>query len=122
LNRLFKFGVCLLLVLGMTQSLFASDGDESNRSGKFIKIGAGLMIGGGALAAVGGANAFEDGGAAAFYSGIAVFGAGTGMLIWGLSNRSLKLRDSLEAAQSRSFVVGVSVLRNGGAAGAVLRW
>ncbi len=82
------------------------------------------MIGGGVLTAVGGANGFDSGGSAAFYSGIAVLGAGTGLLLWGRSNRSrsYELRDSLDAAQSRSFIVGVSLLRKGGAAGAVLRW
>jgi hypothetical protein len=46
------------------------------------------------------------------------------MLLWGRANRSnpLKLQDSLEDAQTRSFVVGVSLLRRGGAAGAILRW
>ena len=124
MNRLFKFVVCLLICLGATQTLFAGDSPSTTKSGKFIKIGAGLMVGGGVLAAVGGANAFEDGGPTAFYSGLAIFGAGTGMLIWGLSNRSdsHKLQDSLDAAQSRSFIVGVSLLRKGGAAGAVLRW
>ncbi|MCI0612490.1 hypothetical protein L0244_05830 [bacterium] len=123
MSRLFKFVVCLL-VLGTTQSLFASDSFQTTQSGSFTKIGAGFMVGGGVLAAFGGANGFENGGSAAFYSGIAMLGAGTGMLLWGRANRSnsLKLQDSLEAAQTRSFVVGVSLLRKGGAAGAVLRW
>jgi hypothetical protein len=122
LNRLFKFVVCLLICLGATQSLFANDNFQATQSGSFNKIGASMMIGGGVLAAVGGANGFENGGSAAFYSGIAVLGAGTGMFLWGRSKRSYELRDSLDAAQSRSFIVGVSLLRKGGAAGAVLRW
>lgn len=121
MNRLFKFVVCLL-ILGTTQSLFANDNFHTTQSKSFTTIGTGLMVGGGVLAAFGGANGFENGGSAAFYSGIAVLGAGTGMLLWGRSKRSYELRDSLEAAQSRSFIVGVSLLRNGGAAGAILRW
>ena len=125
MNRLFKFVVCLLICFGATQTLFANDSFHSGQYGNFSKIGAGLMVGGGVLAAVGGTNAFENGSSAAFYSGIAVLGAGTGMLLWGLSNNrshSLKLEDSLEAAQARSFIIGVALLRKGGAAGAVLRW
>lgn len=123
MNRLFKFVVCLLVFLGATQTLFASDNFHITQTGSFTKVGAGLMLGGGVLAAVGGINGF-DSGSASFYSGLAVLGAGTGMLLWGRSSRAnaLKLQDSLEAAQSRSFVVGVSLLRKGGAAGAVLRW
>ncbi|HEY7160813.1 MAG TPA: hypothetical protein VH815_06110 [Acidobacteriota bacterium] len=121
MNRLFKFVVCLL-ILGTTQSLFASDNFHKTQSASFTTIGTGLMVGGGVLAAFGGANGFENGGSAAFYSGIAALGAGTGMMLWGRSKRSYELRDSLEAAQSRSFIVGVSLLRNGGAAGAILRW
>jgi hypothetical protein len=122
LNRLFKLVVCLLLVLGATQSAFAADNFQRTQSANLTNIGTGLLIGGGILTAVGSANGFENGGSASFYSGIAVLGAGTGMLLWGHSKRGYELRDSLEAAQSRSFVVGVSLLRNGGAAGAVLRW
>lgn len=124
LNRLFKFVVCLLICLGTTQTLFANDSFHTTQSGSFTKIGAGFMVGGGVLAAFGGTNGFENGGSAAFYSGIAMLGAGTGMLLWGRANRSnsLKLQDSLEAAHTRSFIVGVSLLRKGGAAGAVLRW
>jgi hypothetical protein len=115
------FVVCLLL-LGATQSGFAGDNFHRTQSQNFTTIGTGLLIGGGVLAAFGGANGFENGGSPAFYSGIAALGAGTGMLLWGRSKRALELRDSLEAAQSRSFIVGVSLLRNGGAAGAILRW
>ena len=122
MNRLFKFVVCLLIVLGAAQSLFAGDSFHQTQSQNFKTIGTSLLIGGGVLAAVGTANGFDNGGSAAFYSGIAVLGAGTGMLLWGRSKRSYELRDTLEAAQSRSFIVGVSLLRNGGAAGAVLRW
>lgn len=123
MNRLFMVVVCLLICFGATQTLFANDSVHSGNSGSFMKLGVGLMVGGGILTAVGGAKTFENGGAAALYSGIAVFGTGTGMLLWGLSNRShYSLEDSLEDAQSRSFVVGVSLLRKGGAAGAILRW
>ena len=122
MNRLFKFVVCLLIVLGVTETVFAGDSFHRTQSKKFTTIGTGLLIGGGVLAAVGTANGFENGGSSTFYSGIAVLGAGTGMLLWGRSKRAYELRDSLEAAQSRSFIVGVSLLRNGGAAGAVLRW
>jgi hypothetical protein len=115
------FVVCLL-ILATGQSLFASDHFHKTQFQNFTTIGTGLMIGGGVLAAFGGANGFENGGSGAFYSGIAVLGAGTGMLLWGRSKQALELRDSLEAAQSRSFIVGVSLLRNGGAAGAILRW
>ena len=121
MNRLFKLVVCLL-ILGTTQSLFASDSFHPTQSGSITTIGTGLMVGGGVLAAFGGVNGFGNGGSAAFYSGIAVLGAGTGMLLWGRSKRTYELRDSLEAAQTRSFIVGVSLLRKGGAAGAVLRW
>lgn len=122
MNRLFKFVVCLLIVLGTTQSLFAGDSFHRTQSQNFTTIGTSLLIGGGVLTAIGTANRFENGGSSAFYSGIAILGAGTGMLLWGRSKRAYELRDSLEAAQSRSFIVGVSLLRNGGAAGAVLRW
>ncbi|MCI0445452.1 hypothetical protein L0152_19845 [bacterium] len=124
MNRLFKFVVCLLICFGATQTLLANDSYQTTQSGSFTKIGAGFMVGGGVLAAFGGANGFENGGSAAFYSGIAVLGAGTGLLLWGRASRSnsLKLQDSLEAAQTRSFIVGVSLLRKGGAAGAVVRW
>jgi hypothetical protein len=122
LNRLCKFVVCLLIVLGAAQSLFAGDSFHRTQSQNFTTIGTGLLIGGGVLAAVGTANGFENGGSASFYSGMAVLGAGTGMLLWGRSKHSYELRDTLEAAQARSFIVGVSLLRNGGAAGAILRW
>lgn len=120
MNRLFRFVVCLL-ILGTTQSLFASDSFHPTQSRNITTIGTGLMVGGGVLTAFG-ANDFRNGGSAAFYSGIAVLGAGTGMLLWGRSKRACELRDSLESAQTRSFIVGVSLLRKGGAAGAVLRW
>jgi hypothetical protein len=122
LNRLFKFVVCLLIVLGVTQSVFAGDSFHTTQSQNFTTIGTSLLIGGGVLAAVGTANGFDQGGSASFYSGIAMLGAGTGMLLWGRSKRAYELRDTLEAAQSRSFIVGVSLLRNGGTANAVLRW
>jgi type IV secretory pathway TrbL component len=124
LNRLFKFVVCLLMCLGTTQTLFANDSFHTTQSGDFTEIGAGFMVGGGVLAAIGGTNGFESGGSAVFYSGIAMLGAGTGMLLWGRASRSnsLKFEDSLESAQSRSFIVGVSLLRKGGAAGAIIRW
>ena len=122
MNRLSKFVVCLLIVFGATQSLFAGDNFHRTQSQDYTTIGTGLLISGGVLAAVGTANGFDNGGSSAFYSGIAVLGAGTGMLLWGRSKRAYELRDSLESAQSRSFIVGVSLLRKGGAAGAVLRW
>jgi hypothetical protein len=114
----------LLICLGTTQTLFANDSFRTTQSGSFTKIGAGFMVGGGVLAAFGGTNVFENGGSAAFYSGIAMLGAGTGILLWGRASRSnsLKFEDSLESAQSRSFIVGVSLLRKGGAAGAIIRW
>ena len=123
MNRLCKFVVCLLICSGTTQTLFANDSFHSTQ-GSFTKIGASFMVGGGVLAAIGGTNGFETGGSAAFYSGIAMLGAGTGMLLWGRAKRTnaLKFQDSLEDAQTRSFIVGVALLRKGGAAGAVLRW
>ncbi|HSE41964.1 MAG TPA: hypothetical protein VLH08_14465 [Acidobacteriota bacterium] len=122
MNKLAKFVVCFLILFGTTQTLFADAGAAPVKSSGYIKVATGLMISGGVLAGVGGANAFEDGGAAAFYSGVGIFAAGTGILIWGLSNRSHSFRDTLEAAQTRSFIVGVSPLKKGGTATAVLRW
>jgi hypothetical protein len=125
LNKLAKFVVCLLIFVGATQTVFAETNfSEPKKSGSFMKVGAGMLIGGSMLATFSGSQRFDEGRGAAFYSGIGVLAAGTGMLIWGFSNRSRShsLRDSLEAAQSRSFIIGVSPLRKGGAAEGVLRW
>jgi hypothetical protein len=124
LNKLAKVVVCLLIFVGATQTVFANTNFSEPKSGTYMKIGTGLLIGGGVLATYGGNHRFDEGRGAALYSGIGVLAVGTGMLIWGFSNRSRSnsLRDSLEAAQSRSFIIGVSPLRKGGAAEGVLRW
>jgi hypothetical protein len=96
--------------------------------GKTKIIVGSVLLGGGAILTVDGANNFcfgdYPGRDAELIAGVAMVGAGTVCLIWGLLDRAKgkKSNARVENQEGHRFLVGVAPLKNGVAGSVIFRW